>query len=383
MRGVLVLAVLLIAGQAAAFDMNPIDVDCWGHDFLCKLTKETERLKFPVHETATLLAYDCHEKTANCKGGKANSSAADLHKSGTLRDLVLGSEWNDDPDGLLRQSVTKAEQWYALFKDAKQQAECKKAPADEKCKEVAITQNPMMLYRSHFGDLQFLHAMAATTDEPARETKRKMMAWAKFAYTVYVDEDNLNDKDLSAFPEIAAIINKPGWTVGALFNPVPGGEWKKSLNPLKFGHYESNGMLRTQNNDDIGVEYVALGSLLHMVQDTYSESHAHRERGCNALSSSKGRLELFRNYADQEGDIHGIADVYPEWMKNGELANDNAVWASAKIIAFAFAKEPWETVEKFLDTEVLALKEPDRMPEPGNRDCFAGKKSKKIAAVNK
>ena len=51
MRGILVLAVLLIAVQAAAFAMNPLAVDCWGHDFLCNFTKVSEKLKFPVHET--------------------------------------------------------------------------------------------------------------------------------------------------------------------------------------------------------------------------------------------------------------------------------------------------------------------------------------------
>jgi len=361
------------SGGARAFDVNPIDVDCWGKDYLCDFTKTSEKLKFPVHETMTLLAYDCYEKPDACKGGSANTSAETLKNTGRLRDLELGSEWNDDPDCLLRQGVTEAVQWYALFKDAKLQADCKKQPGPE-CEGVIITQNPMMLYRSHFGDLQFIHSMACTDDETAEITKKKVMEWAKFAYSVFVAEKNLENQDISLFEEISKIINKPGWTVGALFDPVPGGEWKRSLNPFKFGHYEPNGKPRKQNSGDgISVKYVALGSLLHMVQDSYSDSHVSRALGCNPLASGKGKIRAFRNYAGQQPDDHGIADVYPQWLKHGELPGDNAVWASARLIKFAFEKEPWENVEKFLDTEVFPLSDPQAKPDPGNRDCFEGR----------
>ena len=59
---------LLSASGALAFDMNPTDVDCWGKKYLCNLAKHSEKFKFPVHETITLLAYDCYEKPDACKG---------------------------------------------------------------------------------------------------------------------------------------------------------------------------------------------------------------------------------------------------------------------------------------------------------------------------
>jgi hypothetical protein len=367
------LIALTSSSGAFAFDMNPIDVDCWGKEYLCKLTKSSEKLKFPVHEAMTLLAYDCYEKPDACKGGAANTSADTLKKSGRLRDLVLGSEWNDDPDSLLRQGVTKAVQWYALIKDAKLQSECKERPGPQ-CKDVKITQNPMMLYRSHFGDMQFIHCMATAGDEIAKTTKEKMMAWAKFTYSIFIAENNLDKQDISSFAEISKMISKPGWTVGALFDPVPGGEWKPSLNPLKFGHYEPSGKPRTWNmGDGISVKYIALGSLLHMVQDSYSESHVLRELGCNPIARSKGKIIVFRNYAGQKGDDHSIADVYPEWLKHGELPRGNAVWASAQLINFAFKKEPWKNVETFLDTEVFPLSDPQAKPQPGDRNCFEGR----------
>lgn len=367
--------VALISPRIAfGFDMNPIDINCWGSNFLCPLTKAGEKLRFPVHETMTLLAYDCCEKPDDCKGGTANTSAETLKKSGRLRDLVLGSEWNDDPDSLLRQNITKTIEWYALIKDAKLQSECKEHPKAPECKGVKIAQNPMMLYRSHYGDMQFLHCMASNSDEMAMSTKGKIMAWAKFTYSVFISETNLDKQDVSSFLEISQIINKPGWTVGALFDPVPGGEWKHSLNPLKIGHYESSGKPRTWNaGDEISVKYIALGSLLHMIQDSYCESHVLREFGCNPIARNKGKIIAFRNYAGQKGDDHGIADVCPEWLKHGELPGGNPVWASARLIKFAFEKEPWEKVENFLDKEIFPLGNPQAKPQPGSRDCFEGK----------
>jgi len=49
------------------------------------------------------------------------------------------------------------------------------------------------------------------------------------------------------------------------------------------------------------------------------------------------------------------------------------VWASAQLINFAFKKESWENVEKFLDTEVFPLSDPQAKPQPGDRDCFEGR----------
>lgn len=365
------LVACLASGRAYSFDMNPIAVDCWGKDHLCDLTGRSEKLKFPVHETMTLLAYDCYVTPDQCSGGRASTSAEVLKKKGCLRDLELGSEWNDDPDSLLRQGITEALQWYSLFKDAKLQSECSRKPGPQ-CSDVKIAKNPMMLYRTSFGDLQFLHSMASRDDEPAAETKAKMLAWAKFTYNVFAEKIGVKEK-LSSVPEIWKIVNKPGWTVGALFDPVPGGEWKRSRNPFKFGRYEPNGKPRKQNLESgIIVRYVALGSLLHMIQDSYSDSHAARKLGCNPLAKRKGPILAFRNYAGQKPEDHGLADVYPEWLKHGKLATENPVWATAQIISYAFNDEPWENVEKFLDTQVFALEDASRLPDSGNRRCFDG-----------
>lgn len=386
MRKLILIFLMIASNPAFAFDMNPIDVDCWGNMLFCKTLKLTERLKYPVHETMTLLAYDVYETPEEPMGGSAKTSTSELKKRGILRDLVLGSEWNDDPDGLLRQGITKSLYWYVLFNDAKLQAECNQTPTLPNCQKVSIEKNPMMLYRSHFGDLQFIHSMASSESETAETTKQKMMAWAKFTYQVYVSEENLENEALDgekirAFSNIADLIQRSGWTVGALFDPKVIGKWERSYNPRKYGHFVSNGNPRTQNDysrspdEKISIRHVALGSLLHMIQDSYSDSHAERKNGCNPLAKSKGNIISFRNYIAQKPEDHGLADLHPEWLEKGTLKTNNPLWASAQIIQWAFNNESWDSVvEPFLENEVFELNNSKQLPKPGSRDCFSGRR---------
>lgn len=370
-------------GRAAAYDMNPIDVDCWGSSSLCSVTELTAEMKKPVHETMTLLAYDYYLNPEAAQGGKANTSAEVLRKSGVFRDLVLGSEWNDDPDALLRQNVVRAKQWYALFKDAQLQAKCAHDSKQAICNDVKITDTPMMLYRSHFGDFQFLHAMASQPSETAQETKDRMMAWAKFAYTLSISSNNLSKETIdgptiSAFSNISSLLKRQGWTVGALFDPVPGGEWVRSFGMSSLGRYKPSGVPRAQVQyktiaQASSIKHIALGSLLHMIQDSYSDAHAEREGGCNPLSKERAKIISFRDYVFQLSDDHAVADTHPRWLEHGDLQKKNPLWASAKIIQYSFRKAPWEgEVEAFLSNEVFPLAHPEQLPTTGDLGCYLG-----------
>ncbi|MCY1363638.1 hypothetical protein D9M69_504100 [compost metagenome] len=243
-----------------------------------------------------------------------------------------------------------------------------------------------MLYRSHFGDFQFIHAMASDQSETAADTKAKMMKWAQFTYTISISSNKLSQEAIdgpavTAFSDISNILKRQGWTIGALFDPVPGGEWVRSYNPLKFGGYKPSGRPRAQvaYNDPkqaASIKNIALGSLLHMVQDSYSDAHAERIGGCNPLSRERKEIASFRNYVFQSSDDHAHADIHPSWLENGKLEKHNPLWASAKIIQFSFAKTPWEGtggVREFLDTQVFPLSSPGSFPTTGDVDCYLGK----------
>lgn len=382
----LAFATALGTTSASAYDMNPVNVDCWGKKSLCPLTDLSAGVKRPVHETITLLAWDYYLEPENAEGGTAETSAQELKKSGVLRDLVLGSEWNDDPDSFLRQNILKAQQWNVLFKDAQLQAQCKNDSTQPKCKGVTVADTPMMLYRSHFGDLQFIHAMASDQSETAAETKAKMMKWAEFTYNISISSNKLGKEPIDgpaimAFSDISSILQRQGWTVGALFDPVPGGEWVPSYNPFKLGRYNPTGKPRAQvvyrdPKESPSIKNIALGSLLHMVQDSYSDAHAERVGGCNPLSRQRKAIVSFRNYVYQNSDDHAHADIHPSWLENGKLEKNNPLWASAKLINYSFENTAWAGeggVQEFLDTHVFPLKNPSSLPTTGDVDCYLGK----------
>lgn len=44
----------------------------------------------------------------------------------------------------------------------------------------------MLLYRSHYGNLQFMHSMASFDGEPAGSTRRHMQMWAKYLWGIAI-----------------------------------------------------------------------------------------------------------------------------------------------------------------------------------------------------
>ncbi len=59
-----------------------------------------------------------------------------------------------------------------------------------------------MKKRSHFGNLQFLHAMATKLGEPAQTTKDKLMSWLEVMYKLACGDQGVspNDKLAARFP---------------------------------------------------------------------------------------------------------------------------------------------------------------------------------------
>lgn len=225
--------------------------------------------------------------------------------------------------------------------------------------------------------------MASQPSESAQETKDKIMAWAKFTYTLSISSNDFSNETIdgpviSSFSTISTTLLRQGWTVGALFDPVPGGEWERSYNPMKLGRYKPSGVPRTQVKyaaqvQGTSVKHIALGSLLHMVQDSYSDAHVEREGGCNPLSKQRYGIVSFRDYVAQSSVDHGFADARPDWLGAGDLEKNNPIWASAQLIQYSFKKVAWDKgVEQFLDQEVFPLTNPSNPSSTGDRKCYLG-----------
>lgn len=153
--------------------------------------------------------------------------------------------------------------WYCLFKDAEKKAQTKKIVGCGKDKD-SIHGN--LMTRSHFGDLQFLHAMSGTEGVHPGATRAQVLDWLEFAWKVSSGEIKV-DTFLRDIP-IATIqehFGCSGWRVVDLY------------------------ILGYQDKLKRYLREIAFGSVLHTIQDSFAGAHATRELvapGSSRLNSS-------------------------------------------------------------------------------------------------
>lgn len=293
----------------------------------------------PLHEAIILRAKACdYDNPADC------FKARDTLAPG-LEPLFGGVQWNDNPPfvldskGFMYASGKMAASrclgdtirlprlpdcWMAAMRDAEKVAA--RQPID--------TSHPI-LYRSHYGDLQFLHGMAAS-DELAGDTQRKMMVWAEFAYKVargdIASTNALEQVPVAGFPALIGIRER---TVESLF----------TLGDPAF-------------RAEPQIKLFALGTLLHMVQDTFSAAHAQRgEEGgvCNGASQLRqpGRIQRFHSYALQDAGKHKTADERQAFHDHDLKVGNNAIQVTRNLLGFYESKADWPLVQDYLNCVFL------------------------------
>lgn len=310
------------------------------------------KLKSPVHEAITLNALDC---TANPSD---ELSCVTVSSVGKYRSLLYGVRWPDDPPFVLNRrspprlsdcdvrvtlrSTSQPKCWLDLFraadKDAKQRL---KANPDAP----AFGLGEYMLYRSHFGDLQFFHSMAAHEGEPASSTLQRMKMWTQFLWGI-ANQQLPRDR----FLRMLDIPHLGGYFPGDI----------TATNLLASGIVEVRKDL----------DQVAMGALLHMVQDSFSQSHAARnpETGavCEGLPrfSQPGSISGFYTYAGQEGSLHDHEDTHEALGLHTLQFSPNVVDASRAFLGLWQSRAPWTEAEKLFDC-VFRLDDPQTRASAG------------------
>ncbi|MBK6726537.1 MAG: hypothetical protein IPG63_04640 [Xanthomonadales bacterium] len=192
------------------------------------------------------------------------------------------------------------------------------------------------LYRTHFGDMQWMHAMAEHRGDEAQKTKQAMLAWARYLYglstTVAAEQIAIN-KPLSQVEPIAPLFShdKRAWTSMTLFGTAQASAPEQVVRDMAFG------------------------ALLHMVQDSYSESHLARDFS-TADEKPLGVIKGFHTYPGQKAKCHQGADSDP--MKDGwwETARGKAVVAASKqLIQYRTANASLDEVLPWFESEVFSL----------------------------
>ncbi|CVL03394.1 uncharacterized protein FPRN_11750 [Fusarium proliferatum] len=129
---------------------------------------------------------------------------------------------------------------------------------------VAFT--PHIIWRSHYGDLQFLHAMGTEKGEIPGVTKSKIMYWLEIMYKLSVEDDVHPDDPINRY-------------FGDLFTERHDPKGSESLRKLLMG--------RTTSYAHPIISRRALGSCFHLIQDSYALGHCQR-----VLKNPEDRLPM-------------------------------------------------------------------------------------------
>lgn len=345
-RGMLAagVAVAFIANTppAIGYEINPLKNKYQGNQPQGGLW---ERITETVHEDITDAAERCATSQAARPKGEilapclpTNSLPPRTSVGNKYNALIRGVWWNDDPNQHLF-GVHYAT-WVIWMSDAEGIA---KKGRNWLGKSATITPGYKMQYRSHYGDLQFLHAMANENGETADAVRQRILDWTEFAYAVATEqiEPDVKLAD-SQMPVVTRYFSRqPGWSVHYLFAPQ-----------FTLG--------RTTIKD------VALGSILHVVQDSFSKAHSSRDYALTAECPS-GRVTEFHAYNSQDSALHGKADTRNSWLENDQFtADSNPVQVSAQLIAFARTGADWPSVVKpYLETKVFCVGKDARLSSGG------------------
>ncbi len=338
-----VVACVLAGSPAAAHNINPLQ-DKYRQD------SETpfHRIAEPVHEEITQLARACLQAHPGPVAGPlicTDRTERSVEPRGNKYDsLIRGVWWNDDPNQLL--FALRQGRFLSWMHDARLIATTDRNWLGKKA---AIGPHYYMTYRSHYGDLQFLHAMASVDGEPAVTTRHRALLWAEFAYRVATGrldpETTMNE--IAPAELRAHFEHQSGWTIHYLFAP----EYQLKGNAHK--------------------RMMAAGSLLHMVQDSYSAAHATRTFEPSPRCPNGG-IRQFHSYTCQDPDAHKRQDLRSAWQQRGFTPTQDPVNVSATLLGYIRQETDWNVVRDYLEGTVFCLAEDARDATSGDYAVIAG-----------
>ncbi len=273
------------------------------------------------------------------------------YESQEAQDYARGTIWNDDPRMQLMQPDKFERDWGGNidyghdFMNFEEEANKKLATGEK-----GFGPGDNMLARTHFGDMQFLHGMATKDKEKASETQDKMLKWAQFSTMVAQGK-------LSGDTKFADLRKMKGMEdIAALF-PDMKDQDVNSLFGVKEGSKEG------------AIKERAMGSLLHMVQDSYAGGHVER--------NDKGEVVSFHSYTGQDHSKHGHSDSLGEGDTEEEKLEHTpgatqAIDQGADVLKMVMGDKEhggtqadWAEIEKKLKGDVFKLADPNAVAGAG------------------
>lgn len=208
--------------------------------------------------------------------------------------ILAGTVFNDDPQSLMRRNNRHRLSDYLITYNYF---------------ENALNTTNTLTNSSHLGEMQFLHSMKSTNDKSYEDTREKIIQYATenilLAKTIdnqllsgetqtlktLLDTPISQDNFYSIFKDHRG--NCPNKKMKDLFS-CNDFQYGESANQRDFKKLNSDAQIRGQART-LGL--LAMGSVLHLIQDSYSSSHTQR-------NAETGGIIRFYNYVDHESDFH-------------------------------------------------------------------------------
>jgi hypothetical protein len=313
----------------------------------------------PVHEEITQRIYGCEDNLKDRPdkwGDKPNCAKQNFAPN----PVVDGTRWNDNPPFMVKPDFLlpngkpirstcanetiklprKSDCWVEIFKTSSGTAQ----------RRFFTNRTGVVLNRSHFGDLQFLHSMASRVGDRAQDTKLSILIWAEFAYKV-------------------ASGSIPAHT---MLKDVPVSGFAKFF-PNQEATVENLFLMGDETYRGSQLKDFAFGTLLHMVQDSFSESHVSRDLStqrafcdCPYTDRSPAKIEKFLVYSSQDAARHKDEDTYEALRNDVAKYSPNVIDVGKTLKEFYEQTSNWDVVKKYLDECVFALKDIDAEADGGN-----------------
>lgn len=273
----------------------------------------------PVHEQITLKSLQ-----------NAGLTDAGNYESPGIWEIMRGVIWNDDPDCLFFDSNSdRTDDWSSgvefglAFKKYENAARS----------GVFYSNGSPLLARSHFGDLQCLHAMAAVDGIEPSVTQEDILIWCEFFYTISAGRI---DKETPVSATLSGKMQR--WFAGS---SITVGELFKVAN---IGNVRDR----------------SLGALLHLIQDSFSRSHVQR--------NEQKEIERFYCYTHQDSSKHKESDKMPNGGLDELPGAKDAIDVCTLVLNYASQLWPWSRLKEKLINNVFKLSANPMTSGPGSFD---------------
>jgi hypothetical protein len=283
------------------------------------------------------------------------------------RAIIHGTWWNDDP---LRYLWAQG----GDFRDGARSAfdaTYRNLPTYQGGGSCQVSPDKHLFRRSHFGDLQHLHFMTGTEGRTAnqrvQETTDLALGWMQFAYEVATGR-------LKPEEPLVGVLGK--------FEGVPSAEDVAQNNCVTT---VANAQVRTlfTPRDKTWEKYrqaftpdIALGSMLHVMQDSFSPAHT-----CRIVVSESDRtysvIADVYNYSTQRSSSHAQLDLYPDWLTAvatgaGRKFENDPVAVGKWLMDAIDARLDWTIVDKHLRETIFRSQPRSDTMSATQPSCYGG-----------